>query len=114
MILQYYDNSFGWRSFDRADNALKFSSKGDTINIEIGQTPKTIEVRISDTGEGIEEEDLPHIFDRFRVGSRNSVNSSGLGLAIVKRIVDLHKLAIHVESKKNVGTTFVLEIPIAS
>lgn len=95
------------------DNALKFTQKGDTINLEIGQTPGKILVSISDTGEGISKEDLPYIFDRFRIGSRDNTKaeSTGLGLAIVKRIADLHHMEVHVKSTKNVGTTFTLEIP---
>lgn len=96
------------------DNALKFSKGGDTINIEIGQTAKNILVKISDTGEGIAEEDLPYIFDRFRIGKNNETSNTGLGLAIVKKIVELHHLVIQVTSKENIGTTFTLEIPIVS
>ncbi|MEP6646019.1 MAG: HAMP domain-containing sensor histidine kinase, partial [Saprospiraceae bacterium] len=70
------------------DNALKFSKGGDTINIEIGQTAKNILVKISDTGEGIAEEDLPYIFDRFRIGKNNETSNTGLGLAIVRAIVE--------------------------
>ncbi len=94
------------------DNALKFSKSGDTINIEIGQSADKILVKISDTGEGIPEEDLPYIFDRFRIGKNNETSTSGLGLAIVKKIVELQHLAIHVVSKENTGTTFTLEIPV--
>ncbi|HJW28302.1 MAG TPA: ATP-binding protein, partial [Saprospiraceae bacterium] len=96
------------------DNALKFSKQGDTINIEIGQTAETILVTISDTGTGIAEEDLPYIFDRFRIGKNNETSTTGLGLAIVKKIVELHHLMIRVASKENIGTVFTLEIPLNS
>lgn len=96
------------------DNALKFSKAGDTIDIdiEIGKTQESVIVTISDKGQGISESDLPFIFDRFRVGKKNSENSSGLGLAIVKKIIDLHQANINVKSKEDVGTTFILEMPI--
>ena len=95
------------------DNALKFSCAGDTINIEIGQNGKNIIVSISDTGEGIPEDELPYIFDRFRIGKKNATNSTGLGLAIVKKISELHHATIKVNSRENIGTTFILEIPIS-
>jgi len=96
------------------DNALKFSHPGDTINLEIGHTLENILVKISDTGEGIAEDDLPYIFDRFHIGKNNETSNTGLGLAIVKKIVELHHLVIRVTSMENIGTTFTLEIPIVT
>jgi signal transduction histidine kinase len=70
--------------------------------------------RISDTGTGISEEDQARIFERFYKADKsrtNSVGGSGLGLSIVKKIVEMHKGRIEVESKVNVGTTFIVFLP---
>ena len=67
-----------------------------------------------DTGVGMAPEELPHIFDRFYRGAEaNEARStgSGLGLAIVKSIVDMHHGSIAVESRRGVGSRFVVELP---
>jgi signal transduction histidine kinase len=73
-------------------------------------------VRICDTGCGIDPEQLPRIFDRFK-GTRASAdrNRAGLGLPIVKRIIDLHSQRVTITSEKNLGTTveFTLERVVA-
>ena len=69
---------------------------------------------VSDTGQGIPEKDLPHIFERFyRVDKTDSrqKGGSGLGLAIVKGVVDLHEAEITVKSKVGEGTTFEVRFP---
>mgnify|MGYP002063439752 FL=1 len=70
---------------------------------------------VADTGCGIPEEDLEHIFDRFyrseHAAERRS-NSAGLGLAIVKKILDLHGSRITVRSDPNQGTRFEFDIPV--
>lgn len=95
------------------DNALKFCKEGDTINIEI-DPKKTdwVEVRIADSGQGIKQEDLPHVFQRYYKG-RDDQQSAGLGLAIVKKIIDLHNSRIDVISRYGKGTTFSFDLPVA-
>jgi signal transduction histidine kinase len=95
------------------DNAMKYSDKGGTINIDIGQKNGHIIVTVSDTGQGIAETELPYVFDRFKIGEKNTSGSTGLGLAIVKKIIDLHNYAIQVISQEKVGTTFTVSIPLA-
>jgi signal transduction histidine kinase/DNA-binding response OmpR family regulator len=72
-------------------------------------------LEVQDTGMGIEDQDLPHIFERFyrgrRVGSSN-IPGTGLGLAIVKEIVDLHEGEIEVKSQTNQGSTFRVWLPV--
>ena len=73
-----------------------------------------IEVRVADTGPGIPEADLPHIFERFyRVdkGRSRDKGGTGLGLSIVKHIIQLHGGRVKVESKAGQGTVFILTLP---
>lgn len=85
------------------DNAIKFSPAGSEICISL----KNRTVSISDQGNGIAEEDLPHIFDRFyKVVSEENKSGSGLGLAIAKQIADRHHIGAAVTSRLKEGTTF--------
>jgi len=97
------------------DNAIKFCKQGDTIKIELDVTrPESVEVRIIDSGTGISEKDLPHIFDRyFKSGVSAKHGGTGLGLAIVKRIVELHGSTIKVQSRVDEGTSFTFELPVS-
>jgi len=100
------------------NNALKYTQKG-SITIEANMAPSTdkkvlLHITISDTGVGISEKSLPHIFEVFNTQQDQTdvmVSSSGLGLNIVKKIVDLQNGAISVTSKVNEGSTFSLTIP---
>ncbi|MCB0766448.1 MAG: HAMP domain-containing histidine kinase [Flavobacteriales bacterium] len=96
------------------DNGLKFCRPGDRITIELdGQEPDAVRVRITDTGVGIPDGDLPHIFDRYFKGSRSSdIGGTGLGLAIVKRIVELHGSTVEVSSRVNEGSRFTFGLPV--
>lgn len=98
------------------DNAIKFCSDGDTINIELDlNAPEAVQVRITDSGAGIPKDQIEHIFDRYFKG-RSEMNKSGtgLGLSIAKKIVELHGGDISVESQLNVGTTFTFDLPTAA
>lgn len=96
------------------DNAMKFCDQGDTINIEIDpKKEKWVEVRVADSGQGIKQEDLPHLFQRYYKG-RSDGESTGLGLAIVKKIIDLHHSQIKVFSQYGKGTTFTFDLPVFS
>lgn len=96
------------------DNAIRFCKDGDTINIEIKSVSSgDVEITIADTGAGISQDHLPHIFDRyFKKDERGG--SSGLGLAIVKRIIDLHETSIDVKSVVGQGTRFQFSLPVAN
>jgi signal transduction histidine kinase len=94
------------------DNALKFNRPDGTVTIQAQKTVNGyVRIIVDDTGEGIPQEDIPHIFDRFFRGSksRNSAGA-GLGLSIVKWIVDLHKGTVSAHSGP-AGTRFSVEIP---
>ena len=96
-------------------NSIKFTPHGGTIGVRLALAEKgEAAVRISDTGIGIGEEDLPRIFERFYKAdkSRNRAGGgSGLGLAIVKKIVDMHRGSIEVQSKPGEGTVFTVRLP---
>ena len=104
--------------FDRAlsnliDNAIRHTPKGGTVTIRTIQSGKEIEIEISDSGKGIPEPDIPHVFDRFYQVDKSRSNSSGagLGLSITQKILELHGAKITVESLINKGTKFKISIP---
>lgn len=85
------------------DNAVKFSPVSSEIRVSLNNRI----VSISDRGNGIAEEDLPHIFDRFyKAVSEKNKSGSGLGLAIAKQIADRHNIKVDVTSRLNKGTEF--------
>ena len=94
-------------------NALRHSSQG-RVSVWVRRSALGVDVTVSDTGEGIREEDLQHIFDRFYRGekSRNrGTGGAGLGLAIARGIVNAHGGDIKVESQIGKGTQFTFHIP---
>ncbi|QIN79519.1 HAMP domain-containing protein [Rubrobacter marinus] len=96
------------------DNAIKYSDPGGRVRVYVLDGRDYVTVRVSDTGVGIPEEDLPQLFDRFyRVNKDRSrtTGGSGLGLAISKQIVDLHGGALAVRSTVGVGSTFDVRLP---
>ena len=109
--------------FERAianllDNALKFSRRGDCITLAV-EAGARIVVRVADSGPGIAEADLPHLFDRFFQGRPGVAPASGeggkgLGLAIVRRIAELHGGEVTVASAAGRGTTVSFSLPPAA
>jgi heavy metal sensor kinase len=98
------------------DNAVTYSNKGDKVSIEVKTEQNHALIIVSDTGIGIANEQLDHIFERFyRVDPARSraAGSTGLGLSIVDWIVRAHKGNITVESEVGKGTTFRVALPIA-
>jgi signal transduction histidine kinase len=96
------------------DNAIKYSDPGSRVDVRMLGDTDSVTVRVSDTGAGIPEEDLPHLFDRFyRVIKDRSraTGGSGLGLAISKQIVDLHGGSLSARSEVGVGSTFDVWLP---
>ncbi|MGN1368067.1 MAG: ATP-binding protein [Aristaeellaceae bacterium] len=103
-------------------NAVKFTPDGGTITFEASYLPgadeQHIVVRycIADTGVGMSEDFIEHIFDEFsqeESSARTQYKGTGLGMAITKRYVDLMGGTISVESRKGKGSTFVVELPLA-
>jgi signal transduction histidine kinase len=97
------------------NNAMKFSRSGDTITIGAHTMGSTVEISVSDTGQGIAPEEVRNIFQRFEQTSTQAVNGergSGLGLAIAKKLVEMHEGQIWVDSKKGVGSKFTFSLPL--
>ena len=95
------------------DNAIQHTPEGGTVTIKSIQNGKDISLEISDSGTGIPESDIPHIFDRFYQVDKSRSNSSGagLGLSIAQKILELHGAKITVQSLLNKGTTFKIMMP---
>ena len=96
------------------DNAIKYSDAGARVDISITEDDSLITVKVKDTGVGIPEEDIQHLFERFyRVNKDRSraTGGSGLGLAISKEMVELHGGKIWAESEADVGSTFTVQLP---
>lgn len=94
-------------------NALRHTVKG-RVSVRVRRSSQGVEVTVSDTGEGIREQDIQHIFERFYRGekSRNrGTGGAGLGLAIARGIVRAHGGEIKVESEIGKGTQFTFHIP---
>ena len=99
------------------DNAVKFTPAGGSIDINQSQSDQALVIEVRDSGIGIAEEDLPHIFERFyrsdKSRSRDS-GGAGLGLSLAKWIVDIHGGAMHVESEPDHGSVFRLTLPLVT
>ena len=102
-------------------NAVKFTNDGGTVTYAVSYYPGhdehhiNVRYRIADTGIGMAEEFVDHIFDEFSQeehGARTQYKGTGLGMAITKRYVDLMGGTISVESRKGVGTTFTVDLPL--
>lgn len=99
------------------NNAVKYTPDGNTIKLgfSLSENTKELIIEISDTGIGISDEDLPHIFERFYMVSKSrqsNINSKGLGLAIAKEIIEYHGGNISVNSELGRGSSFVFTLPV--
>ncbi|KAB2869487.1 MAG: ATP-binding protein, partial [Bacteroidales bacterium] len=91
--------------------------RGGWVKCEVGHTESHIFCKVSDSGIGINEEDLSKLFQEFtRIKNPQSknVSGSGLGLSIVKKIMELYSAEVKVESKSGEGSSFTLLFPIAN
>lgn len=101
-------------------NAYKYTHEGGSVSLSLKELPydrdgwMLYQTTISDTGIGMSEDFLPHIFDEFsreRNTTEGKIEGTGLGMPIVKRLVELMDGTIEVKSKKGEGTTFIVSIP---
>jgi two-component system sensor histidine kinase GlrK len=100
-------------------NAVKFTPEGGTIRIVVavqGEEQRWVEIRVSDTGQGIPAEDMTRIFDKFYQSSshrQERQQGTGLGLTIARHIVEAHGGQIWAESRPGEGATFVVRLPVS-
>jgi heavy metal sensor kinase len=96
------------------DNAVKYTPPGGQIQVGINQSPEKVTVEVCDSGGGISQQDLPHIFERFYRSDKSRNRDSGgagLGLSLAKWIVEAHGGFIEVESAVDSGSTFRVALP---
>ena len=103
-----------WNLFS---NAIRFTPGGGTMQVALERVSSHLEVKVSDTGEGIDPEFLPFVFDRFRQQDSSTSRAHGglgLGLSIVRNLVDLHGGEIRALSAGlGKGSTFILRLPLS-
>jgi signal transduction histidine kinase len=107
LISEVFNNLFS--------NAIKYTSEGGHVAVEVEPLEKDVLIHVSDNGFGIPEEDLPHLFERFyRVGRLDHLTEqgSGLGLSIAKLILERHNGDIWVESELGRGSRFTVSLPL--
>ena len=101
-------------------NALRYTSEGDAIDVKVtsdkssGMTNRFLLVSVTDTGQGISEDDLSHMFERYYRGSQlreKRGDGSGIGLTVVKELVEAHKGRVWVNSTLGKGSTFCFTLP---
>ena len=99
-------------------NAIKFTPKGGVVNVRLVRVDSQAEITVSDTGEGISSEFLPHVFERFLQADSTSTRQHsglGLGLAIVRHLVEMHGGTVSAASDgEGRGATFTLRLPLTA
>lgn len=101
--------------YNLLSNAFKFTPDKGSIRVSVSLGEDVVNLAVSDTGEGILESDLEHIFDRFYQGkakSHENISSTGIGLGLSKEFIELHGGQITVESTSGKGSTFSFTIPL--
>ncbi|MGQ0601868.1 MAG: sensor histidine kinase [Anaerolineales bacterium] len=95
------------------DNAFKFTFPGDTIEVRAFEDGASVVIEVADTGPGIPEAELPHVWEELYRGERaRAVPGSGLGLALVRAIIERHGGTVAVRSRVAQGTVFTLRLPV--
>ena len=92
-------------------NALKFTPPGGTITVGAEPAGEQVRFWVRDTGPGMAEEDLPHVFDRFWQAQQQGSHGVGLGLAIARGLTEAHGGAVRAESRPGEGCTFYFDLP---
>jgi signal transduction histidine kinase len=103
-LIQVFSNLVG--------NAIKFTPDGGTISLKVETAEHAMRFSVSDTGFGMPQEQLAHVFDRYWQAKETAHLGTGLGLFIVKKIIEAHQGTIWVESTLGKGTTFCFELPL--
>ncbi|MDG3004777.1 hybrid sensor histidine kinase/response regulator [Paludisphaera mucosa] len=99
-------------------NAVKFTPEGGSVRVSLGRVDSHLEIKVVDTGIGMSEDFLPHVFDRFRQADSSTTRrygGLGLGLAIARQLVELHGGSLKAESPgEGRGSAFTVSLPIAA
>lgn len=98
------------------NNALKYSPHGETVEVQVGRANGEVRFAVSDSGPGLKEEDLEHLFKPFQRLTHQPTDgevSLGLGLYLVRQIVNRHDGEVDVETAEGEGSTFTLVLPTA-
>ena len=96
------------------DNAIKYTPEGGDVEISLHVSDEKVATIITDSGQGIPDEEVQHIFERFyRIEKHRDQDGTGLGLAIVKRIIHLHNSVIAVAAVENKSAKFSFDLPFA-
>src|SRR4029077_5374426 len=93
-------------------NAIRHTPSGGSIKVEVGSSGDHVTITVSDTGEGIPAELLPHVFDRFVKAP--APTGSGLALAMARDIVTAHHGTLRIQSEVGKGTTAVVDLPVGA
>jgi signal transduction histidine kinase/CheY-like chemotaxis protein len=97
-------------------NAVKFTSNGGRVSLKISHVGASVEIRVTDTGQGISREFLPYVFDRFRQADSTTTRQHGglgLGLAIARHLVEIHGGSIRAQSEgEGLGASFTIKLPL--
>ncbi len=114
-VIVHIDENYMARVIDNlVSNAIKYTPDGGKVTVRAQWDENTAAIEFVDTGLGIPEKDLPHIFDAFyrvRQGEHENIEGSGLGLSIVKTIVEQHGGRVRVESQPGQGSLFRVVLP---
>ncbi len=95
-------------------NAVKYAPPASDINVNVFEDEDHVVICVRDHGLGIDENDLPRIFERyFRAKTSIGTAGTGIGLSLVKSLVEMHDGTVNVESRKGEGSTFTIRLPIA-
>ena len=107
------ENKISQVIYNLINNAINYTGKDKTVLIKVIEEKKEYLVEITDTGNGINEDEIEHIWDKYYKNEKNhrrNIVGTGLGLSIVKNILEIHDFKYGVRSVKDKGTTFYFEI----
>ncbi len=115
VVAQYDEGKLHQAVLNVLDNAVKYTPEKGKVKVSLKDREHYVEIKVSDNGLGMTQEELNHIFDRFyrvdKARSSENIKGSGLGLSIVKWIVEAHDGKIFVESQPKKGTNFIMMLP---
>jgi len=94
-------------------NAIKFTPEGGTVEVGMHLSDRFATISVHDSGPGIPDAELPHVFEKYWQLDRADGRGAGLGLAIVRGIAEAHGGSVAVKSSLGEGTTFLLNLPLA-